>query len=154
MATDGVASSELQLVLSGLSPGKHTIVTYHNALDDKPSSAYKISLNGEPILKNLQPAKRATSNEDAAAAFMEVNVEPGKDVTVGIKPTGAGNVILNGFAIDIPDPARSPHKPAPANYDEHAEEKELFEPRPGSGVVSDGGRVDEFDLHGVLLHWR
>jgi hypothetical protein len=131
MASDGVFvkdgdhGGQVEMVLHGLPAGKHGIVTYHNSLWDAPVSGCDISADGSPVVKGFRPSRRVTDDQDAAAAFFEVNAAAGRDVVIGFHPDGTGqvdNVILNGFELDAVDPALRARKPSPAHRDGHSPE--------------------------------
>jgi hypothetical protein len=122
LATDGVTvngGNTIELTLTGLAAGKHTLVTVHNALNAQPAQPLAVSGGGKSV--NVTPSHRVESDYDAATAFVEFTAEAGKPVTFTIKSSG-NEVILNGFALDVPDPQRQALKPSPAHNDEHAEE--------------------------------
>src|SRR3569833_3007278 len=125
MAADGVAvktpaGGGLDLVLSGLAPGKHSVAMYHNELRDQEPAAFDVSVDGAAKLKNVVPSVRATNDYEVASAFVEVTAQAGKDVVVLLEPEHAGqSVIINGFEIDEANPKLKAIKPLPANDDEH-----------------------------------
>lgn len=129
MTIDGVSAAHdgprggFQIVLSGLSSGRHTLVTYHNSIWDKPVSAQQVLIDGR-MLADVRPTERVRDNADAASAFVEFEVDTGRDVIVQIRPDGSGQInkaILNGFEIDAVDPKRKAVKPFPAHLDEHVD---------------------------------
>ncbi len=130
LACDGVfvkhgeAGGQMEMVISGLTPGPHTIVTYHNSLVPKEKAFGKFDLyvNGVLTLTHLQPTVQATNDYEVTTACVQVVAEAGKDVVLKFVPVGPAavtNVILNGFEIDTSDPASKAIKPLPANDDEH-----------------------------------
>ena len=126
---DGDKGGQIEMVIAGLPPGKHSIVTYHNNLSDKPMSKFAVSIDGKPVLKSVAPSQRVTDDYDAASAYVEVDAQAGKDVVIGFAPDGSGtinNIILNGFEIDTSDPMHKAIKPSPANSDEHAPEETVL----------------------------
>src|SRR5260221_906233 len=113
LACDGVsvkggeAGGRMEMAVSGLSPGPHTITTYHNSLlpPDKRISKFNLFVNGVLTLSNVQPSIQVTNDYDAASAHVRVTVEAGKDVMLKFAPIGSAtldNVVLNGFEIDTP----------------------------------------------------
>ncbi len=111
---DGDRGGQLEMAISGLSAGKHTIVTYHNSIWNSPLSRFDVYVNGKLQLKGVSPTIKATHRDDAATACVEVEAVAGKDVVLSFAPDKSGqidNIILNGFEIDRPDPARQALKP-------------------------------------------
>jgi len=124
MTSDGVAAAgSLNLVLSGLAPGKHTLATFHSQVTEGPAPHYEVSVDGVPKVNDLQPTTRVHNDIDAACAFIEFTAAE-KPVVVSIKAIGEGEnreVILNGFEIDASDPTRKAIKPSPAQHELHAD---------------------------------
>jgi len=127
MAADGIiikkpGDAAVEMVISGLKPGKHSVVTYHNELRDLNPAPFDVSVDGVTRLKHVVPTSRVTNDYDVASAFIEVEAQAGKDVVISFQPEKSGanrSLIINGFAIDQPDPRQQAIKPAPANDDEH-----------------------------------
>jgi hypothetical protein len=125
MATDGVAvktpaTGGLDLAISGLPPGKHSVATYHNELRDQEPAAFDVIIDGVAKLKHVVPSNRATNDYEVASAFVEVDAQAGRDVVIHLEPEHAGqSVIINGFEIDEVNPRLKAIKPLPANDDEH-----------------------------------
>lgn len=125
MASDGVViPGKLELVIGGLPPGRHTLGTFHNALTEAKPARITVSAGGPGVV--VTPSSRVTHDADAASAYLEFDAVAGRDVTVTFTPEGAGSVVLNGFEIDRPDPARRAAKAAPADDDEHAPEDPIL----------------------------
>lgn len=126
MGVDGIAVKKssgepVELVISGLTPGRHTVATYHNELRDSAPVPFDVSVDGVTKLKHILPTNRATNDYEVASAFVEVDGQAGKDVVIQFKPekSTAGSFIINGFEIDSANPSLKAIKPAPANDDEH-----------------------------------
>jgi len=135
MASDGViVSGKLELVLSGLPAGKHSLATYHNVLTDVQPKRVTVAVQGASVA--VTPTSRVTHDADAASAYAEFTVEAGKDVIVAFTPDVGGSVILNGFEIDRSDPARRAAKPVPFDDDEHALENPVLAWRAAPGATS------------------
>jgi hypothetical protein len=114
------------MVLSGLAPGRHNVVSYHSSVHNADLSPFDVYVDGAAKVKGVRPPLRVTDEYDAATASFEVDAAAGKDVVVRFRPDGSGkldNVIVCGFEIDAPDPALRPSKPSPAHNDEHVEEQ-------------------------------
>jgi hypothetical protein len=53
MATDGIIANGFEIEISGLKPGFHSLVTYHNAFQGAPENSLTVSAGGESI--SVQP---------------------------------------------------------------------------------------------------
>jgi hypothetical protein len=79
MAADGIVVKNLtngapvEMVISGLAAGKHTITTYHNEIRDLPPAKFSVLVGGTVLAKDILPTKRATNDYEVASAFVEVN---------------------------------------------------------------------------------
>ncbi|UPZ14925.1 pectate lyase family protein [Flavobacterium humidisoli] len=130
LGSDGLVTSEnLELKISGLKAGKHTLLTFHNAFDvitGKTFSPIKIFVNGK-LQETVNASQRANAKIDATMAYITFNAEKGKDVIVRfeIDPTSNPDVVkqivINGFEIDTPNLMNQARTPEPRNRDEHVE---------------------------------
>jgi hypothetical protein len=135
----GDHGGQLELVVHGLTPGKHTIVTYHNALWAKPISAFDVYVNDQAKLKAVAPSTQVKSRDDGTTAYVEVDAKEGQDVVLRFVPDGSqpiDNIILNGFEIDRPNPHRQAIKPFPADADEHSIENPSLTWQPAKSAAS------------------
>jgi hypothetical protein len=108
-------------------------VTWHNATSSKALSSCRVAVDGVVKIEKLQPTLRAVDDEDAAFAFVEFDATEGREVVVSYQPDGSGaidNVVINGLALDLPNPALQARKPWPASGDEHAPENPVLRWRP------------------------
>ena len=137
-ASDGVASTgPIELVLSGLTPGRHSLATFHNAVGDGPAGKLSVAVDGKTKLTGLTPTHRALHDADATSGFVEFDVTAGKPVVVTLTPEAPGHdVVLTGFEIDTPDPARRAAKCLPIDADEHAPENPVLSWRPATGATA------------------
>jgi hypothetical protein len=130
LATGG----EIQMTITGLFPGHHTLLTYHNQWDANNnggvptfSGPLDIFLNGTQMVDNLQPTIRAVNNVAAPVAYLEFDVASTNDVTTiifaaetnTVSPVTIKNPMINGFEIDTPNSTRVANTPSPADGDEH-----------------------------------
>jgi hypothetical protein len=122
VAADGVSAQQIEMVISGLAAGKHSLVTYHNSVTGAALNKCSVLVDGQDRASAIVPSVRAAGDYDLASTFIEFDAAAGKDVTVTIKPDSGGSVILNGFEIDTIDPAHRPAKPVPDPDDEHTVE--------------------------------
>jgi len=130
LGSDGLVTAEnLELKISGLKAGKHTLLTFHNAFDvitGKTFSPIKIYVNGK-LQQTVNASQRANAKVDAAMAYIAFNAEKGKDVIVRFEMDPTSNqdvikqIVINGFEIDTPNLMNQSRTPEPKNRDEHVE---------------------------------
>ncbi|WP_165072441.1 pectate lyase family protein [Paludisphaera rhizosphaerae] len=121
-ASDGVAASgSLEIVLTGLKPGPHTLATFHNRLEEGPVPSYDVSVAGKPLVNGLTPTTRIHDDADAACAFIEFTAGAEPTVVTITAKGGDGEVIVNGLEIDSSDPNHRAIKPSPFNGDSHVD---------------------------------
>ena len=129
LAADGIAlknstnASGMEMVIGGLTPGKHTIVTYHNEMRDRVAPAVlDVFVGGEQKVTGLVSTYRTTNDYEVASTFLEVEAVAGKDVVIRFQPEKSSanqSLVINGFEIDSANPHTKAIKPSPANDDEH-----------------------------------
>jgi hypothetical protein len=141
MAADGIfmksADGPMELAISGLSAGKHSLVTYHNSVEEMPIGRCSLLIHGQVKASGIIPSHHAASDYDTTSAYIEFKAEAGTDVTITIRPDEpGGGVILNGFEIDTPDPSRKAIKPMPAGENEHVVENPILTWTPAQKAVS------------------
>ncbi|BBO34842.1 hypothetical protein [Lacipirellula parvula] len=134
MATDGVqasganAAATLEIAIEGLPAGQHSLVTYHNLLDDAASDAYRITVDGAAAensdQQTVEPSHQAADNLSAASACIPFTVGDRGAALIRIaaaNPHADAQVILNGFEIGAVDPTRKCRAPSPADDDAHVD---------------------------------
>jgi hypothetical protein len=125
--TDGAGQIEMRL--SGLSEGPHSLLTYHSVWDSivvTNGPRLNVYLNSTQVITNLKHSVRVTNTLAAAYSYLNFNAVTNQDVTVLFEvnstiPCGITNVYINGFEIDTPDLKYSANSPSPANGDEHVD---------------------------------
>ncbi|WP_343694452.1 T9SS C-terminal target domain-containing protein [Flavobacterium sp.] len=130
LGSDGLITAEnLELKISGLKEGKHTLLTFHNAFDvitGKTFSPIKIYVDGK-LQETVNASQRANAKIDASMAYITFSAEKGKDVIVRfeIDPTSnpdiVKQIVINGFELDTPNLMNQARTPEPKNRDEHVE---------------------------------
>lgn len=126
LATGG----QIQMTITGLAPGHHSLLTYHNHWDALVAGTLgpiDVFLNGTLVIDNLQQTIRATNNAAAPVAFVEFDVTATNDVTTIVFAAETNtspsvtikNPVINGFEIDTSNAARAANTPSPVNGDEH-----------------------------------
>ncbi|WP_232227170.1 pectate lyase family protein [Flavobacterium commune] len=127
LVSDGiVADKSVEIVISGLSKGRHSLLVFSNTFDSPELANYapvSIFVNGV-FSQTIQPTNRVTATIQAATSYINFNAETGKDVVIRFeadaKATGKiQKVILNGFELDLPNLKKQANTPTPANNDGH-----------------------------------
>jgi hypothetical protein len=112
MATDGVRASQIQLRITGLEPGNHSIATWHNVPDKTPFGMLALRPNGqEPLL--IESSHRCEKDVDAAVAYLTFKADANGVAEINIVNAGEGAVILNGFELDGSNPLLKATSPYP-----------------------------------------
>ena len=125
---DNNLGGQIQMTITGLNPGAHTLLTYHNA-GDAPSALgglapIKVYLNGTYVTA-VTPSNR-TNDLNVPIVYLNFTTASTNDVTTVLFAADTAssattkNVFLNGFEIDTPDARYQANTPYPANGDEHA----------------------------------
>ena len=136
LASDGVCvnpqdsnlGGQIQMTITGLNAGKHSLLTFHNA-GDAPSALgtlapIKVYLNGT-FITAIQPTIR-TNDLNAPTVYVNFTTASTNDVTTVLFAADTNssamtkNVFLNGFEIDTPNARYQANTPFPVNADEHA----------------------------------
>jgi hypothetical protein len=124
MASDGVSfEGPVEMVIAGLSPGKHSLVTYHNQLEDAPSSRYDIRVDGVVKVEKLRPTTKAHGVTDVSYGYVEFEATD-RPVVVSFTSDDSGTnrgIIINGFEIDTADPRKKAIHPSPPHLEGHAD---------------------------------
>ena len=127
LASDGLATAEnLELTISGLKAGQHSLMTFHNTfdkIDGKTFSPVKIYVNGT-LAETVVPSNRSNSKIETATAYILFNTEANKDVVIRFELDAKSTdliqqMVINGFEIDTPNLKKQAHTPKPSNADEH-----------------------------------
>ena len=147
MVVDGIATKgkpEFELIIQGLSPGKHSLATYHNEVRVERPAPLRISVGDELKMLRLVPSVRTTNDYDAACAFFDLEAVSGKDVKLhfvaaeepSFRSDKAPSLLINGFELDCVNPLKKAVKPSPPNDDEHvALESKLSWTSPAGAVA-------------------
>jgi hypothetical protein len=135
LGADGVAVDRggLEMIIEGLTPGKHTVATYHNIVSGPRGDQLRVSVvptnaqagDGEAVADNatssrlVAPSRDVQSNDDIASGYVEFTAAADQPVLVRVASDANANVILNGFEIDGSDPTKKNKTPIPADLDWH-----------------------------------
>ena len=122
-------SMTINVKLSGLSAGEHSILAYHNDIDGKGSSApIEIAVNGETVLSGVEQTSRETLPSNSGQSYIKFTVANGEDVTISYtsKPVagetyGTSCVYINAIILDQSNPKTTALDPFPQNRDIHVD---------------------------------
>ncbi|MEN2487442.1 T9SS type A sorting domain-containing protein [Flavobacterium sp. B11] len=139
--------AQIELKISGLATGEHTLLAFFNNVDSPTTSTFSpidISVNGNLVVDNLIPTVRATKTADAASSYLKFQATTGTDVVILIAAETSGtesvkNFIFNGFELNTPNISHQATNPDPKQNDEHVEltsAGKLLQWTVGSGAVS------------------
>jgi hypothetical protein len=127
LASDGLATAEnLELTISGLKAGEHSLLTFHNTFDKiegKTFAPVKIYVN-DKLAETVTLSNRSNSKIETATAYIVFNAEANKDVVIRFELDAKltdliQQMVINGFEIDTPNLKKQSHTPKPENADEH-----------------------------------
>lgn len=124
---NGNAGAQIEMRISGLPAGRHSILTYHNNVDNFPASTFApidIYLNGEQKYDNLALTVRELVTSHVPIAYMYADAVAGQDVVilyVADTTTSATmkSFMINGIEINTINPRFQAQLPIPGNADEH-----------------------------------
>ncbi|MEI6950305.1 T9SS type A sorting domain-containing protein [Paraflavisolibacter sp. H34] len=124
---NGNGGAQIEMRISGLPAGRHSLLTYHNNVDAlTPGAAAPIDIymNGVKKYDNLVLSIRETVTANVPTAYMYADAVPGQDVValfVADSTTGASirNFMINAIEINTANPKYQAQTPFPANADEH-----------------------------------
>ena len=125
--SDGEAGAEIKMTISDLPAGNHTLLVYHNNVDNPDNNTFSpidIYVNGSQTYNDFMPTARVESNYDAAKSFHGFSVSSGQNVEIRfVAETSSSasnkNIMINGFELNVPNPDFQATFPFPANNDEH-----------------------------------
>ncbi|MEO9475754.1 MAG: T9SS type A sorting domain-containing protein [Cyclobacteriaceae bacterium] len=129
LVSDGLISSDIEILIVGLITGEHTFLTYHNSFSSPENTTFApldIFVNGELIYDDLRQSNRALRTEDASSAFLTFEATEG-DTTIlrfkGETETEASDkyAYINGFELNTPDATKQARSPYPGGSDEHVD---------------------------------
>ncbi len=147
LVNDGIKSNKVELHISGLMEGRHSLVTYHNAFDNPESNVFSnvdIFVNDVLVVDDLSHSERALSNDESATAFMEFDVAENETVVIRFQsdplPSSTNDqVYICGFQLNAANPKTIARFEYPTNNDEHVDidnDTLVFSWLPPVGTVS------------------
>ncbi|WP_236252922.1 T9SS C-terminal target domain-containing protein [Echinicola sp. 20G] len=128
LSSDGVVGTgKIEMTLSGLPEGEHSLLTFHNTFDNPENHQFSpidIYVNDELIINDLVPSNRAESSAETASSFLTFSVKKGEAVTIKMEndpksSTSVKELIWNGFELNTPNIKKQAKLPFPEDGDEH-----------------------------------
>ncbi len=124
---NGNSGAQIEMRISGLPAGRHSILTYHNNVDNALPSTFApidVYLDGVQKYNNLALTVRELVKSNVPVAYMYADAVPNQDVVVlyvADTTTGAvtKNFLINGIEINTGNPLYQAQNPIPQNSDEH-----------------------------------
>ncbi|MBK0370021.1 T9SS type A sorting domain-containing protein [Flavobacterium sp. SE-1-e] len=128
---DGTANqgAQIQLKISGLATGTHSLMAFFNAVDSPTNNTFSpidIYVNSNLVIDNLAPTVRALKTADAANAYLKFEATEGTDVIILFAAETSGtetikNFMLNGIELNTPNIFNQAVNPIPSHNNEHVE---------------------------------
>ncbi|MFC0778012.1 T9SS type A sorting domain-containing protein [Flavobacterium sp. HJSW_4] len=121
--------AQIELKISGLATGEHTLLAFFNNVDSPTTNTFSpvdISVDGNLVVDNLIPTVRATKTADAKSTYLRFQATAGTDVVILMaaetsETENIKNFILNGFELNTPNIFYQATNPNPKQNDEHVE---------------------------------
>ncbi|KUJ60016.1 pectate lyase [Flavobacteriaceae bacterium CRH] len=121
--------AQIELRISGLPSGNHTLLAFLNAVDSPNGNTFSpidISIDGNLVFDNVIPSVRATKTADAKSVYLKFQATENTDVVILFAAETSGsenikNVMLNGFELNTPNIFFQSVNPNPKHNDEHVE---------------------------------
>jgi len=121
-------ATQIELRLSGLEAGNHTLLVFLNVVDSETYtySPIDIFVDGNLVLDNVIPSVRAQSTPAAKSVYLNLQATAGNDVVIRFAAETSGtydfrNVMINGIELNTPDIFNQATNPIPAHNNEHVE---------------------------------
>lgn len=134
LVSDGVTldgpktGGEIALTISGLKPGKHSLLVYFNQVDSPETNEFggiDIIVNGETVAENVQSTVRATTNHEAKVVYFEFELKGSDRAEVIFKSSETTKAdlnrkfVINALELNTPNVLDQAVNPSPAHGDEH-----------------------------------
>lgn len=127
--TNGNAGGQMEMRITGLPAGKHTLLTYHNTVVSPATGTFSpidIYLNDSLVVNDLIPSNRVLTTAEAPIAYIGFAAEDNKDVVFRFSAetnttATLKNVVVNAFEINTSNAAYLAKNPFPTDRDEHVD---------------------------------
>jgi len=119
---------QIELRISGLTTGTHTLLAFLNVTDSETFtySPIDISVNGTLVMDNVIPTVRALKTADAKSVYLTFQATTGTDTVIlfaaeRLTTDTYKNVMLNGFELNTANIFNQATNPTPKHNNEHVE---------------------------------
>lgn len=127
MVDGGNTGARIDLTISGLETGTHSLMAFHNAIDDPANFDFApidVYVNNTLILNNITMSERAVTSDALQSSYVTFNATEGQNVVISYRAETSGtqnmkNVYLNGFELNTPNIKDQAKNPIPNDGDMH-----------------------------------
>lgn len=124
----GNAGARIDLTISGLATGSHSLMTFLNAIDDPASFTFApidVYVNNSLSASNIVMSKRAVTTDALQSSYITFNATSGQNVVISFRAQTNNsatnkNVYINGFELNTPNVKNQSKNPIPNDGDLHA----------------------------------
>ncbi|HMP83879.1 MAG TPA: T9SS C-terminal target domain-containing protein [Verrucomicrobiota bacterium] len=128
-AGSGGPGARIELTISGLTAGQHTLLTWHNTWQNPANWSFSpihVHVNGVQVITNLPVSNRVTNNADASYSFVQFESDGIADTVITYEASTDftatdAQPCINGFELNTPDFKFKANKPSPAHNNEHVD---------------------------------
>ena len=127
LVNDGISTSKVEMHISGLQSGRHTLVTFHNTFDNPETNTFSpmdVYLNDSLVIDDLELTNRILSNDDATTVFIEFEVINNETIILRFQSDPSSDTIndkitICGFHLNSSDPKKMVKYQYPSDKDKH-----------------------------------
>ncbi|MFD0990080.1 T9SS type A sorting domain-containing protein [Mariniflexile jejuense] len=119
---------QIQVRISGLETGEHTLLAFLNVVDSETYtySPIDVSVDGVLVQNDVVPTVRALTTASAKSVYLKFQATTGNDVVILFAAETSGtydfrNVMLNGIELNTPNIFNQATNPIPAQNNEHVQ---------------------------------
>ena len=124
-------SVAMNVTLSGLSAGEHSLLAYHNNTDGYGAPPIDVTVGGEQAATAIKQTNRAQSPTESGQSYITFTAAEGQPVTITYRTAPddgtdytqgqmTTTLFINALVLDRPNPLTTAADPTPANGDTHA----------------------------------
>ena len=117
----------LQLTVSGLSAGEHSLLAYHNNPAGHQGPLVDVYVDGAKVLSGVAQTNRAQTPTTSGQSYIKFTAAEGQNVVIEYRTTPdvstgytTTSLYINALVFDRPNPLTTAADPTPEHLDEHA----------------------------------